>query len=108
MISDAVSRNKFDEIKMVLHFNNNAIQTREDPLYIKRHKVQPSIDHFRCVFKNLVLPETFMSVDDQVLSFMGIQSMKCYLPKKSKIGDIRSGSWQEYLATSTILKFVVD
>ena len=85
LTSAAMSRNNFDKIMKVLYFNdNNEIRPRDDPLYNKCHKIQPLINHFHIVFKNTVLPETFMSVDEQVVQFKGVHSIKCYLPKKPK------------------------
>ena len=70
---------------MVRQFkDNNAIRLREDPQYNKCHKVQPLVDCFLSVFKNMVSPETFMSVDEQVNPFNVKYSMKCYLPKNPK------------------------
>ena len=78
LISGSMSRNRFDEIMMVLHFNdNNKIRPRDGPLYKKCHKIQPLTDHFCIVFKNTVLLEIFISASKEY-------SMKCYLPKKPK------------------------
>ena len=51
-------------------------------LYNKCHNVQPLVDYLWSVFKNITSPKTFMSVDEQVISFKVIYRMKCYLPKK--------------------------
>ena len=63
-----MSRNRFVDIMMVIHFNdNNIMQETNSPTYNKCHKIQPLIDHFRHVFKDTVTPETHMSVDEQVI-----------------------------------------
>lgn len=70
---------------MVRQFkDNNAIRLREDPKYNKCHKVQPLVDCFLSVLKNMVSPETFVSVDEQVNPLNVKYSMKCYLPKNPK------------------------
>ena len=57
-------------------------------------------------FKNAVLPETFMSVDEQVAPFKGVHSMKCYLSKKPKKWGCKFWA-RGYPVTYTILKFMV-
>ena len=54
-----MSRNRFDEIKMVLHFNNNnPMKDKDTPFYNNCPKIRPLIDHFRKLFKMSVNPET--------------------------------------------------
>ena len=85
LIAESITRNRFDEILMVLHFNNNnATPGKESPLYNRCHKIQPLIDHFRSVFRKTVIPETKMSIDEQVIPFKGRHGLKRYLPKKPK------------------------
>ena len=85
LIAESMSRNRFDEIMTVLHYNdNNELPEKNSPLYNKCYKIQPLVDHFRKVFKQFVLPETHMSIDEQVVPFKGQHSLKRYLPKKPK------------------------
>ena len=67
LIAESMSRNRFDEIMTVLHYNdNNELPEKNSPLYNKCYKIQPLVDHFRKVFKQFVLNETHMSIDEQV------------------------------------------
>ena len=85
LIASAMSINRFEEIVSVLHFNdNNKLPKRDSPLYNRGFKVQPIIDHFRAKFSILATPETYMSVDEQIVPFKGAHSLKRYLPKKPK------------------------
>ena len=93
---------------MVRQFkDNNTTRLREDPQYNKCHKVQPLVDCFLSVFKNMVSPETFMSVDEQVNPFNVKYSMKCYLPKNPKKWGCELSPRTGILATFTIFKLVV-
>ena len=70
LIASSMSINRFEEIVSVIHFNdNNKLPNRDSPLYNKCFKVQPLIDHFRAKFSLLAIPETYMSVDEQIIPF---------------------------------------
>ena len=85
LIAENMTRNRFDEIVSVLHFNDNTtMPDRDSVLFNKCHKIQPLIDHFRNIFRQHVLPETHMAIDEQVVPFKGHHSLKRYLPKKPK------------------------
>ena len=85
LTASSISIHRFDEIVSVLHFSdNNGMPEQDSPLFNRCYKVQPLIDHFRCVFLQVVKPETHMSVDEQVVPFKGTHSLKHYLPKKPK------------------------
>ena len=85
LIASSMSINRFEEIVSVIHFNdNNKLPNRNSPLYNKCFKVQPLIDQFRAKFSLLAIPETYMSVDEQIIPFKGAHSLKRYLPKKPK------------------------
>ena len=108
LTSAAISRNNFDKIMKVLYFNdNNEIRPRDDPLYNKCHKIQPLINHFHIVFKNTVLPETFMSVDEQVVQFKGVHSANVTYPKNLRNGVTSYGEELGHPVTYTISKFMV-
>lgn len=40
------------------------------------------VDHLREKFASVVVPETFLSVAEQVVPFKGASGLKRYLPKK--------------------------
>lgn len=56
-------QNQFDEIMMVLHFNDtNFMKDKNSTLYKSCQKIQPLLDHFWKVFKTSVNSETHMSI----------------------------------------------
>ena len=75
-----MTRNRFDELLRVLHFNNNAFQKNPGEVgYNCLFKLQPIIDHFRHVFSTLVIPETMLAVAVYELSqieFIGLHASK--------------------------------
>ncbi|CAB3987582.1 Hypothetical predicted protein [Paramuricea clavata] len=79
-----MSRNRYEEILSILHFNNNeeAVTDPADPKYDKLFKVKPLADHFRHVFKGSVTPETMQAIDEMMIPFKGRHSAKQYMPKK--------------------------
>ena len=82
-ISLTMSRNRFDKILSILHFNDNNTATPvASANHNKLHKIQPLIDHFRKKFKEVVVPETCQAVDEMMVSFKGHHSAKMYMPKK--------------------------
>ena len=63
-ISTTMTRNRFDEILSVLHFNSNTTAfPATSPNRSKLHKIQTSVDHFRGKFKETVAPEMFQAID---------------------------------------------
>ena len=90
LIANVMPVNRFAQILSVLHYNNNnLIPDRNNPGYNRCYKLQPIIDHFREKFSSSIVPETFLSVDEQVVPFKGASGLKRYLPKKEKNGGIR-------------------
>ena len=78
-----LTRNRFDELLRVLHFNNNAFQRNPGEVGCKwLFKLQPIIDHFRQVFSTLVTPETMLVVDEMMIAFKGRHKLKVYMPAK--------------------------
>ena len=84
LTANTMSRNRYEEILSVFHFNNNedAAANPTDPNYDKLFKVKPLIDHFRRVFKGIVVPETMQAVDEMMIPFKGRHGAKQYMPKK--------------------------
>ena len=72
-----MSRNWFDKIMMVLHFNdNNPMKDKVIPFCNSCPQIRPLIDLFRKVFKMQVNPETHMFIDEKVVSFKGKHNLK--------------------------------
>ena len=82
-ISETTSRNRFEDVLRVLHFNDNALQKeRGEPGYNRIYKLQPPIDKFRKNFKEKVLPETYHAIDEMMVAFKGRHGLKQYMQKK--------------------------
>ena len=84
VISSAkLTRNRFEEILRVLHFNDNSLQGNPgDPNYNTLFKLQPIIDHLRDRFSTVVTAETMVAVDEMMIAFKGRHRLKCYMPQK--------------------------
>ena len=82
LIANNITRNRFDEIISMLHFNDNTQINEND--YNPIYKIQPLVDALRQKFKENVLPETYLSVDEQMIPFKGRSRLRRYLPKKTK------------------------
>ena len=81
--STTMTRNRFDEILSILHFNDNNTALSVASLnHNKLYKVHPIIDHFRTVFKEVVIPETCRAIDEMMIPFKGHHGAKMYMPKK--------------------------
>ena len=78
-----MTRNRFQKILAILHFNdNNSMVVQNSPDYNRMHKLQPLIDHLRNAFIESVTLETYMAVDEMMIPFKGRHSAKMYMPKK--------------------------
>ena len=88
IIADTMPRNCFEEILRHLHYNDNSLDlNKNNPSHNKLFKIQPLIDHFCKAFQSAVLLETFMSVDEMMVTFKVRHSAKVYMPKKpTKVG----------------------
>ena len=85
IIADAITFNRFGEILRILHFNDNSLIPNNPPDgYNKCYKIQPLIDMIRKQLDDVVLPETYISIDEQMVPFKGRSALRRYLPKKPK------------------------
>ncbi|KAK2710077.1 hypothetical protein QYM36_013676 [Artemia franciscana] len=77
-----MSRDRFEQIKKYLHFNDNLTQKpRGDPGHDKIHKVRPLIEMIRDNFMKIP-PEEHQAVDEQIVPTKQRISLKQYNPKK--------------------------
>ncbi|KAK2706147.1 hypothetical protein QYM36_016245 [Artemia franciscana] len=82
VIADAMSRDRFEQIKKYLHFNDNLTQKpRGDPGHDKIHKVRPLIEMIRDNFMKIP-PEEHQAVDEQIVPTKQRILLKQYNPKK--------------------------
>ena len=85
IIANTMGVNRFAKIMQLLHYNdNNLIPDGNSESYNKCYKIQPFVDYIRQKFFEVVIPETYVAVDEQVVPFKGASSLKRYLPKKPK------------------------
>ena len=106
-ISETMSRNRFEDVLRVLHFNDNALhKERGEPGYNRIYKLQPLIDKLRKNFKEKVLPETYHAIDEMMVAFKGRHGLKQYMQKKTQSGATSSGADQGFLDIHTTSKYV--
>ncbi|XP_071440054.1 piggyBac transposable element-derived protein 3-like [Hetaerina americana] len=81
-VSSVISRNRFEDIKSKLHFNDNANMVDKDsPLNDRLFKIRPIYDHV--VKKFQAIPQSgVLCVDEQIVPFKGKSTLKQYNPKK--------------------------
>ena len=71
-IADTMSRNRFEEVLSILHFNDNEqLQKHDAPNYDRLHKLRPLLNHFRTAFKNTVQPETCQAIYKMIDGIIG-------------------------------------
>ncbi|XP_050065754.1 piggyBac transposable element-derived protein 2-like, partial [Aphis gossypii] len=82
MIFNAMSRNRFELIKSVLHFNNNNnMLSSNDPNRDRLHKLRPLIDYLNNRFSSIPCKQA-LSLDEQLCATKAQSYMKQYLPDK--------------------------
>ena len=82
-IASAISRDRFDEIKRYLHFNdNNSQKPNNHPQHEKLHKVRPVLNAIQTNCKKTP-PEEHECVDEQIIPTKARIAMKQYNPKKT-------------------------
>lgn len=79
LISEYMSRDRWEEIKANIHFNDNSPlpNNNSDKLF----KVRPLLTHLVAKFRTIPKPQR-LCVDEQIVPFKGISSLKQYLPSK--------------------------
>ena len=71
VIADAMSENRFSEIRSYLHVNNNSnILSRDHQNYDKLYKIRPFVDALRMNLSKLK-SEEYNSIDEVILPFKG-------------------------------------
>nr|XP_023011723.1 piggyBac transposable element-derived protein 2-like [Leptinotarsa decemlineata] len=100
LVSNSMSRNRFELIHRYLHFNDNNKIDQKNKIY----KIQPLVDHVNRVSQNIFQPlGSNFSVDEAMEPYYGHHSMKQFIKGK----PIRYGFKFWCLATSEgyLLKF---
>lgn len=82
VIADSMSRNRFEKLRTMIHFNDNStMHSRDHPDYDKLFKVRPFVD---AIQKNFVKTanEEYNSIDEIMIPFKGRSSIKQYIKNK--------------------------
>lgn len=81
-IVECMSRNRYETIRSVLHFNDNSsMLAPNDENRDRLHKIRPLIDYLNNVFCNIPYRH-HLSLDEQLCSSKANHYMKQYLPDK--------------------------
>uniref|UniRef100_A0A8C6SAS8 PiggyBac transposable element-derived protein domain-containing protein n=1 Tax=Neogobius melanostomus TaxID=47308 RepID=A0A8C6SAS8_9GOBI len=85
IIANAMSVNRYEQILRYLHFVDNLTyqQANMDRLF----KIRPFLSALQETFKAAADPEEFQSVDEQIIPFKGLLSIKQYIPKNPNPGS---------------------
>lgn len=82
-ISDAMARNRFENLRANIHFNDNTYcLPNNHPNHDKLFKIRPYIDAIQNNFK-MIAPEEFTAIDEIIIPFKGRSVMKQYNKSKS-------------------------
>lgn len=82
IIFNAMSRNQFELIRSILHFNDNSsMLSSNDPNRDRLHKLRPLIDHLNSCFSSVPCNQN-LALDEQLCATKAHSYMKQYLPDK--------------------------
>ena len=103
LMSDAMPRNRYQQILANLHVNdNNAMpENNTDKLY----RIRPFVDALNNNFILLYNVNEHISVDESMILFKGRSSMKQYIPMKPIKRDYKISSGQIWTATCLNLAY---
>ncbi|XP_068226355.1 piggyBac transposable element-derived protein 3-like [Palaemon carinicauda] len=79
MTANIMSRDRWEFIKSCLHLRDNNDPVNNDKLF----KVRPLVDYLRKKFQEIPKQQK-LCVDEQMVPFKGVHSMKQYIPMKPK------------------------
>ena len=104
-ISEAMNRNRFEEILSILHSNDNSKnKPPSDPAFNKLFKIQPLIDHFQKVFSQSLIPETEEAIDEMMIPFKDSIGVNSIFQKSLANGVTSYSVEQEFPVTFMILR----
>lgn len=85
-VADTMPRNRWEEIKSNLHFNNNEnVERSNDKLY----KIRPFLDPLVKNLNSIPMNEN-LCVDEQMIAFKGRHRLKQYMKNKPKKWDYKA------------------
>ncbi|KAB0805442.1 hypothetical protein PPYR_02412 [Photinus pyralis] len=82
-VADVMSRNRYEEIRRYLHFNNNdEMPERHVDNFDRLYKIRPLLDSLVSKCQSIPLQGQMFSVDEQIIPFKRKSFLKTYNPKK--------------------------
>ncbi|KAJ8942884.1 hypothetical protein NQ314_009901 [Rhamnusium bicolor] len=82
LIRQAMTRNRFQEIRRYLHFNDNAnLLARDHPQFETIFKVRPTVEHFNKCFQSVPMSQR-LCVDEQMCSTKVVSHLRQYMLAK--------------------------
>ena len=78
IFSKIMSSNRFFLLLRMLHFNDNTVNPRNDPLY----KIRPVFDRLTKKMKGLFYPFQDLVIDESLMLFKGRLSFRMFIPSK--------------------------
>lgn len=101
-----MSRNRWEAIKVNLHFkNNNHRPHHEDPGRDRLFKIRPLVDNLTKTFNALPLTQQMICTDEHAVPFKGCSSLKQYNPNKPHKWGYNCLCCATQLASFTISRF---
>ena len=83
-VADVMSRDRWEEIKRNIHFNDNSLQlTRDDENFERMFEIRPFVEHLQKKVQRIPKSE-YLCVDEQIVPYKGNHHCKQYIPKKPK------------------------
>lgn len=83
VVSNVMTRDRYEEIRSLLHFmDNNKQPKRDNPNYDKAYKVRSVINHFNKTFSETMRATKSQAIDEHMIRFKGQNSMKQYMKNK--------------------------
>lgn len=80
-VADVMSRNRWEELKANIHFNNNdQMPVQNDPNRDKLLNIRPLVDSLQAKFKEIPIKDSMICLDEQAVLFRGTSSLKQYNP----------------------------
>jgi hypothetical protein len=93
-VFQVMTRNRFEEIKSVVHLSNNAVQpAKDEPGYDKLFKVRQLLTNLNKSFMEHAEVEEVTSVDEQMIPYKGTFMLKVYMKNKPSKWGIKVGKF---------------
>ncbi|KAG5883954.1 hypothetical protein JTB14_031779 [Gonioctena quinquepunctata] len=81
-IANTISLKHVSTILRYLHINNENAPKKGDPNFDKLYKLKPMVTHLNQKFNEFFSPARQLSIDESMVGFKGLSSLKQYMPMK--------------------------